>query len=295
MPLRNVRDAVASRSPVDLSPIALDNVPGEVRPLVTAINELLDRLQEDLQAQRRFVANAAHQLRTPIAGLKTQTEVALRQKDPEELQHALRLIHMGADRAARLANQLLALARAEPGAVDSKRWRRFDLTALAKSACHEFVHQAISKNIDLGFDAPEGALFIRGDEASLHELVCNLIHNAVQHTPSDGHVTVRTATEGEFVDFIVEDDGPGIPEEERERVFERFYRLIDRKVGGSGLGLSIVREIALLHRAEVSLADGPGGLGARARVRFAVAALPVNEPQKSKADEPATVVESSPR
>jgi two-component system sensor histidine kinase TctE len=276
LPLSNVRDAVARRSPIDLSPLDLENVPAEVRPLVTAINELLDRLQQDIQAQRRFVANAAHQLRTPIAGLKTQTEVALRQTDPEDLKHALSLIHMGADRAARLANQLLALARAEPGAIDSKLWRRFDLNSLAKSACREFVPQALCKNVDLGLEGDSGPQFIRGDESSLHELACNLIHNAVQYTPSGGHVTVQVSPvydeTGAWVDLIVEDDGPGIPEEERERVFERFYRLIDRRVGGSGLGLAIVREIALLHRAEIALEDGPGGVGARVRVRFAAAA-----------------------
>ena len=272
MPLGNVRDAVASRSPVDLSPLAVDNVPREVRPLVTAINELLDRLEKDLQAQRRFVANAAHQLRTPIAGLKTQTEVALRQTNPEDVKHALSLIHVGAERAARLANQLLALARAEPGAVDPQTWRTYDLSSVAKNACREFVPQALSKNIDLGFDAWHQPVFIKCDEASLHELTCNLIHNAVQYTQAGGSVTVRVersvTASGVFADLVVEDNGPGIPLEERDQVFERFYRLIDRKVSGSGLGLAIVREIALLHEADIAIGDGPNCIGTRVLVRF---------------------------
>lgn len=272
-PLRNVRDAVASRSPVDLSPLDVENVPKEVRPLVMAINELLDRLQKDIQAQRRFVANAAHQLRTPIAGLKTQTEVALRQTEPAEMKHGLTLILRGAERAARLTNQLLALSRAEPGAVDFSAFADCDLNALARNACREFVPQALSKNIDLGFDEYSVPLLVRADEATLHELVCNLIHNSVQYTPEGGRVTVRVqksyTTSGDKIDLVVEDNGPGIPEDERERVFERFYRIIDRNITpGSGLGLAIVREIALLHNAEVSLEDGAGGIGARVQVRF---------------------------
>ncbi len=144
-PLNSIRDAVASRTPTDLGPIALDNVPREVRPFAHAINELLDRLREDLRAQRRFVANAAHQLRTPIAGLKTQSELALRQSDPLDVKHALALINTGAERAARLANQLLALARAEPGAVDPELWQVIDLNVIAKDASKELVTQALPK------------------------------------------------------------------------------------------------------------------------------------------------------
>jgi two-component system sensor histidine kinase TctE len=272
VPLSKVRDAVASRSPIDLSPLDLENVPKEVRPLVTAINDLLGRLQQDLQAQRRFVANAAHQLRTPIAGLKTQSELALRQKDPAEINHALGLIHTGAARAARLANQLLALARAEPEAVDSRLWREIDLNAIGKNTCHEFVSEALSKKIDLGFEASQQPVYVRGDESSLHELACNLVHNAVQYTQEGGHVTVRieqtTGSAGNFAHLVVEDNGPGIPAQEREHVFERFYRLDDRLGSGSGLGLAIVREIANMHGGEVDVGDGPGGAGTRVTVRF---------------------------
>jgi two-component system, OmpR family, sensor histidine kinase TctE len=273
-PLTSVRDAVASRTPTDLRPIALDNVPKEVRPLVHSINELLDRLREDLQAQRRFVANAAHQLRTPIAGLKTQSELALRQSDPKDIAHALNLINIGAERAARLANQLLALARAEPGAVDPTLWQVLDLNDIAKNASKELVTQALSKNIDLGFEESAAPALVRGDRASLHELASNLIENAVLYTPSGGHVTARIATSLRPPDLearaflIVEDDGPGIAADERERVFERFYRVSDREASGSGLGLAIVREIASVHIAEVYLGDGPDKSGTRVTVDF---------------------------
>ncbi len=274
-PLNNLRDAVASRTPIDLRPIAVESVPKEVQPLVTAINELLQRLQDDMQAQRRFVANAAHQLRTPIAGLKMQSELALRQNDPADVQHALVLIRTGAERAARLANQLLALARSEPGAVNSELWQPVDLNEVARNATKEFVPEAIRKNIDLGFEGTSHPVHVLGDQSSLHELAANLIDNAVLYTPSGGHVTVRIEPRREGSDkgspeLIVEDDGPGIPAEERERVFERFYRLLDRSTGGSGsgLGLAIVREIANVHKADVQVCEGPAGVGASVKIIF---------------------------
>jgi two-component system sensor histidine kinase TctE len=285
VPLSKLRDAVATRSPVDLRPLPIQDVPKEVRPLVTAINELMDRLQQDMEAQRRFVANAAHQLRTPIAGLKTQSELAIRQKDMQEIQHALGLIHMGAERAARLANQLLALARTEPGAVDAGFWRELDLNTIGKNACKEFVPEALTKGIDLGFEAAHQPAVIVGDQLSLHELVCNLIHNAVLYTQAGGAVTVRIEqVEEGHASLIVEDNGPGIPKEERERVFERFYRLIDKSVAGSGLGLAIVREIAHLHGATVSLGDGPFGVGAKVTVGFTLRRSPASQKPESRSD-----------
>jgi two-component system, OmpR family, sensor histidine kinase TctE len=272
-PLNNLRDAVASRTPVDLRPIAVESVPKEVRPLVTAINELLQRLQDDMQAQRRFVANAAHQLRTPIAGLKTQSELALRQNDPKDVQHALVLIRTGAERAARLANQLLALARSEPGAANFELWQQVDLNVIARDVTKEFVPEAIRKNIDLGFEGTSHPIHVLGDQSSLHELAANLIDNAVLYTPSGGHVTVRIEPRRDGSDrknpqLIVEDNGPGIPADERERVFERFYRLTGSVASGSGLGLAIVREIANIHKAEVQVSEGPDGLGASVRITF---------------------------
>ncbi|HEY9731180.1 MAG TPA: sensor histidine kinase N-terminal domain-containing protein [Drouetiella sp.] len=292
-PLNNLRDAVASRTPVDLGPIAVEDVPKEVRPLVTAINELLQRLQDDMQAQRRFVANAAHQLRTPIAGLKTQTELALRQNDPADVQHALSLIRTGAERAARLANQLLALARSEPGASNTDLFQLVDLNVVAREATKEFVPEAIRKNIDLGFEGTSHAIHVLGDQSSLHELAANLIDNAVLYTPTGGHVTVRVEPSRENggavknPELIIEDDGPGIPAEERERIFERFYRLSDRSASGSGsgLGLAIVREIANVHRAEVIVGEGPDGHGASVRIVFPLPSTVETQPADEKRPE----------
>ncbi len=284
-PLTNLRDAVESRTPLDLRPIPDENVPKEAKPLVQAINGLLVRLGEDIDAQRRFVANAAHQLRTPIAGLKTQTELALRQTEPSDIQHALSLIHTGAERATRLSNQLLSLAKAEPGAGSFAR-QIVDLNVIAKQAVHELVAPAVAKNLDIGFDSESSDAMVFGDPSNLHEMLSNLIENAVRYTPPGGHVTVRvgsvdqtsivqssinqTSNAGDQVVVIVEDDGPGIPVEEHERVFERFYRVTERarEVSGSGLGLSIVREIARAHSAEVTLAAGPGGNGTKVTVVF---------------------------
>jgi two-component system sensor histidine kinase TctE len=276
--LNNLRDAVASRTPSDLRPIPLDNVPREVRPLVHAINELLDRLREDLQAQRRFVANAAHQLRTPIAGLKTQSELALRQTDPADVRYALAQIHTAAERSARLTNQLLALARSEPGAVDSALWQAVDLQTVAKNASKELVSLALGKNIDLGFESSPASIFISGDHASLHEMASNIIENAVLYTPEGGHVTVRVEASGQGADkralLIVEDDGRGIAPDERERIFERFYRVSDRGVSGSGLGLAIVREIANVHKAQIIVSDGPDNQGTTVTIDFPAVSPP---------------------
>lgn len=278
LPLTNLRDAVETRTPLDLRPIPDENVPKEVKPLVQAINGLLARLAEDIDAQRRFVANAAHQLRTPIAGLKTQTELALRQTDPHDIQHALSLIHMGAERATRLSNQLLSLAKAEPGAGSGCR-QIVDLNTIAKQAVQELVAPAVAKNIDIGFEPEVQEALVNGDPSNLHEMLSNLIENAVRYTPSGGHVTVRSAApapdpsgKNAGIVVVVEDDGPGIPIEEHERVFERFYRITERarEVSGSGLGLSIVREIARAHAADVTLSNGPGDKGTRVTVVFPI-------------------------
>jgi len=270
-PLRRLRDQVAARTPLDLSPISEVNAPKEVRPLVRAINDLLGRLKEDIQAQRRFVANAAHQLRTPIAGLKTQTELALREKDPDELNHALSLIHISSERASRLTNQLLALAKAEPGARDTELWRLTDLNSIAGDATKEFVSQALAKHIDIGVERAAARCLVRGDASSLHELTSNLIENAVIYTQPGGKVTVKTAIIGSTAVLAVEDNGPGIPEEERGHVFERFYRLSSNRQGlapGSGLGLAIVREIANSHGAEILISEGLDGMGTSISVVF---------------------------
>jgi two-component system, OmpR family, sensor histidine kinase TctE len=272
-PLNNLRDAVAARTPHDLGPIPEENVPREVRTLVSAINGLLERLHLDIEAQRRFVANAAHQLRTPVAGLKTQTELALRQTDPSDIKHALTQIRTSADRATRLTNQLLTLARTGPEAQDPSRWSMLDLGDVAKAVMGELVPQAVERNIDIGFEGTDEPTVMLGDRWALHELCSNLVENAIRYTQDGGRITVRVSAPDERVRiFEVEDDGPGIPEPERSRVFERFYRVTEENAGskssGSGLGLAIVREIANLHGATVTIASARASEGTIIQVRF---------------------------
>jgi two-component system sensor histidine kinase TctE len=266
-PLKSVQQAVASRTRWDLSALQEEGAPQEVRPLVLAINDLLARIKEDIDGQRRFVANAAHQLRTPLAGLKTQTEFALRQTEPEDLRHALAQVQSSADRATHLVNQLLALAKVEPGAFRSTRLKEIDLNFIAKEATGDLVPQALRKGIDLGFEGSNGPATVSGDALTVRELVCNLIDNAVRYTQTGGKVTVNVSSANP-VELKVEDNGPGIPEDERERVFERFYRVLGSGVSGSGLGLAIVREIAQTHQAEVTLSSGPSGDGTAVAVKF---------------------------
>ena len=267
-PLGRLKEAVESRNPADLRPLSKENVPKEVKPLVMSINNLLHRLQEDRESQKRFLSNAAHQLRTPLAGLKTQTELALRQKDPDELMESLQHISTSAGRATRLAQQLLALARVEPSVFKNVAREALDINAVARDASRELVVQAMAKRVDLGFESCDLPQIVTGDRASLYEMMFNLIENAVFYTQKGGRVTVSVKAGSKGPIVAVEDDGPGIPPGERQHVFERFYRVLGNKVNGSGLGLAIVREIAEAHEAEVVLKDGSNGVGTLAEVRF---------------------------
>lgn len=270
-PLLVLRDEVTSRSSLDLSPLPEQNVVAEVRPLIHGFNELMGRLDESLVLQRRFIADAAHQLRTPLTGLKAQAEFALRLDDPAEIRHSLQQIYKATDHAAHLVNQLLVLARAEPDAQIQGDMTQLDLAALARSTTEQWVRSALEKNIDLGFENDEGDCSITGNPLLLGEMLNNLIDNALRYTQAGGQVTVRIGREDATVNLEVEDNGSGIPESERERVFERFHRVLGTNQEGSGLGLSIVREIAHRHDAEVRLLSGAEGSGTLMRVSFRVA------------------------
>lgn len=267
-PLEKVRQAVLSRTPKDLSPLREAEAPPEVRPLIHAINDLLARLAADIAIQKRFLANAAHQLRTPLAGLKTQTELARRLTRPEDFTHSLGQIQTSVDRTVHLSRQLLSLARVEPGATDPTAFTTLDLGEVVRGVMKELVSQAIHKDIDLGYDGDFEELPVRAESVSIRELVSNLIENAVRYTPSGGRVTVQVKHQENRVNLFVEDNGPGIPAEERPRVFERFYRVLGTGEDGSGLGLSIVHEIAEAHQASVTLSEGPDGTGTRVSVSF---------------------------
>lgn len=268
-PLNALQQRLRARKPDDLSPMDERAAPTEIAPLVQAMNDLLARLSENVQAQRRFVADAAHQLKTPLAGLRTQAEVALRDANPEEMQLSLKQLVAGSERATRLVNQLLLMANAENR--DASQLERVDLQAIAREQTQHWVPQAMASGIDLGFEGPEAELPIRGSALLLAELLNNLIDNALRYTPRGGRVTVRILRDGDSIVLEVEDSGPGIPVHERERVFDRFYRVLGTSADGSGLGLAIVREIAQRHHAEVAIDDGPGqppACGTLVRTRF---------------------------
>ncbi|MGB9494298.1 MAG: sensor histidine kinase N-terminal domain-containing protein [Azonexus sp.] len=266
-PLNRLRKRIENRDPADLSPIATHRVPEELEPLVEAFNEMLVRMKRNVEAQQRFVADAAHQMRTPLTGLKTQAQFAIREADPEALRHALRQIAAGVDRAGRLVNQLLTLARAEGGEAAQHHHEPLDLVALMREVVEDWVMVALAKPIDLGYEADESAM-VNGNVFLLQELAKNLIDNALRYTPADGRVTCRVLCFGSKVILEVEDNGVGITEAQAEMVFERFYRADDAATEGSGLGLAIVQEIAAQHNASASLRPNPTGHGSVARVVF---------------------------
>jgi two-component system sensor histidine kinase TctE len=266
-PLRLLQERIHRRRPSDLSPIPVTRVPDEVRPVVVAFNQMMGRLEENLQAQQRFIAQAAHQMRTPLTGLKTQTEIALSETDPAQMRHALQLIAESTDRASHLINQLLMLARAEASHEKLHRVVPLDLDALARSVTEEWVVRAMAKRIDLGFEDCGRPLMINGVPVLLRELLTNLVDNAIKYTPPGGHVTVRTRAGNQAV-LEVDDDGIGIPVEERGSVFERFYRVLGTDADGSGLGLPIAAEIAELHQARIDLLTGGNETGSLFRVSF---------------------------
>ncbi len=279
-PLNELQARIRRRRADDISPIDEREAPEEIAPLVDSINSLFARLQQSLQTQKRFIADAAHQIKTPLAGLRMQAELAQRETDPEELRASLRQIGRSVERTTRLVNQLLALTRAEnQGGAARAVFETIDLRQPAAEAMQELAMLALDKGLDLEFDSPPTKLPMRGNALLLHELIKNLLHNAITYTPPGGSVTLRlrsAVADGPgaraVVQLQVDDSGPGIPEAERALVFEPFYRILDNGSEGSGLGLAIVREIARQHDAEITLSDLPQralGRGLRVQVQFA--------------------------
>jgi two-component system sensor histidine kinase TctE len=267
-PLIRLRDAVLGRQPGVLEPLDPGPVPQELAPLVGAMNEYVRRLDEHMAAHGRFVAYASHQLRTALTVLNTQVSFALRNEDAAMRQDALQAIRDGVRHGIRLVNQLLTLFMAEAGAHGPSRQAEVDLAEVVERVLEELAALAQSKNIDLGFEQ-QGSAVVRGMPSMLHEMVANLVDNAIRYTPAGGTVTAAIEADAQRVILRIEDNGPGIPAEQRERVFERFYRLHDDAPGGCGLGLPIVREIAAASLAKVTLADPPGGRGLVVSVTFA--------------------------
>lgn len=268
LPLERIAFQVERRSAESLDPLNPGPMPSEVQPLVGALNGLLDRLRHAFDTQRAFVADAAHELRTPMAALKLQTQIAERAPTAAERARTLHALHAGIDRASHLIQQLLDLAR-EEDAAQSAVHVRCALDSLVREAVAERAALAIERGIDLGV-ARADPVSVMGDHASLQRLAGNLIDNALRYTPRGGRVDVDAIRAVGAVLLRVSDTGPGIPVEHRERVFDRFYRVPGMRESGSGLGLPIVRSIASAHCANVSLDDNPGG-GLRVTVSFLVA------------------------
>ncbi|OAI04370.1 sensor histidine kinase [Methylomonas methanica] len=266
-PLNDLAKLIAQRSARDLNPISDAGVPLEVRSLTHTINALLDRLGANLKTQQRFIENAAHQLRTPLAGLKVQAERALLADNLETMKPALAHIKNSADRVAHLSTQLLVLARSESVSHSVQVFESIDLVGSARSCCMDWVPKALERNIELGFDAPTAAVRVVGDEALLRELLSNLLDNANCYGNPGGHISVKIEPSLE-PRLIVEDDGPGIQANEADRIFERFYRIPGSRGEGCGLGLAIVKEIADLHAAQINVSSGPRGRGTRIEIVF---------------------------
>ena len=268
LPLNRMRADLNARSGADLAPVGTDNVPYELEPTVSAFNDLLDKVRAGARAQHDFLANVAHQLRTPLAGLKTQLEW-LGQRHPEEPEtvHSIKLMLVSTERMIRQTNQLLALARAEPSHFESRRLGPVALDQLVEQAIQYFVDEAAKKSIDLGFDLRSTTVL--GERFLLRDLIDNLIDNAIRYTPPHGTVTVGCFPDGQAGMLVIEDSGPGIPLAKRELVFNRFVRLDDKSTG-SGLGLAIVRDIALAHGAKIALESNSSGAGMVVSVRFPV-------------------------
>lgn len=258
-PLVELQQRIRARRPDDLSPIDSRHVPEEITPLVKSLNEMLERLAQTIAIQKRFIADAAHQMKTPLAGMRMQSELALRQTDQKEIHQSLTQLATSSEAATRLVNQLLTLARAENLAPTNQPREQIDLNILARNVVQDWIQASFSKKIDLGFEQDKNAVLIFGSPLMLREMLSNLIDNALRYTPQDHSVTVRVRIDHDQALAIleVEDNGPGIPKAERERVFERFYRILGTNVQGSGLGLSIVREIASQHDARIDILDNP--------------------------------------
>jgi two-component system sensor histidine kinase TctE len=267
-PLFDLQAAVSKRSYLDLSEIDMPDVPTEVMILVNSVNTLMKQLEGVLNAQNRFIADAAHQLRTPLAGAQAQLELALEESDPEQHKILLERVNASMERLSHTISQLLSLARNQQDASHSMALSQLNLNQIAQEVTTDMVPTAIKKDIDLGFEASELSAMILGDSKRLKEMLYNLIDNALLYTPRGGKVTVNVKREAGEIVLSVEDNGPGIPKEEREKVFERFHRIMGTGQEGSGLGLAIVMEIAQLHQANVEISDEPMKKGLNIQVSF---------------------------
>ncbi len=273
-PLAEIERAVERRSPRDFGPLDVQE-PLEVSSLVKALNQLFKHLGEDIELQKRFISNAAHQLRTPLAVLGTYCDLARKlvvSQQTEEAHEVLSELDSGIARMSKLVSRLLALARSEPSVATNRNHCLIDLNSLASTITAANVPESIKKRIDLEFFPADQPALIQGDQSSLEELVSNLVENSILYTPIGGNTAVKVSTDSNHIDLRIEDDGPGIPVSERQKVFERFYRIPGTEQPGTGLGLAIVKEIATVHNAKIQISDRFNGNGTSITVSFPRAA-----------------------
>ncbi len=265
-PIRRLRDEIASRSPLDLRPIVETSVPREIAPVVVTLNRLFGMLRTSVQAQQQFIADTAHQLRTPITGMQAQLGLLVAEPAAQPIKARLLTLQEGVKQLAHSANQLLSLARADPAANISAKNQTVDLQAIVNEVAARFFDHALQSNIDLGVETTP--VVIRADPSLLDDLVSNLVDNALKYTPAGGSVTASAGEKDGRPYLAVMDTGPGIPEAERQRVRQRFYRMPNSPGHGSGLGLAIVDEIARLYDAVMTIESGANGAGTRVLIQF---------------------------
>ena len=265
-PLVQIAGAIRRRAPASLDPLPERGLPDEVTPMVSELNALLGRLREALDKQKRFTADAAHELRSPLTALQVQLDMVARARSPEESRAALESLRAGMRRAARLIEQMLTMARLDPEAA-GEGFVEVDLGSLATGVAAELEPLAEAKRIALTLNRLD-PVTLRGQPQALHTLIRNLVDNAIRYTPGGGQVLLSIENRENEVLLQVEDSGPGIAPEERARVFDRFYRLPGSHAEGSGLGLAIVQQVAHAHGARVELGEASGGRGLRVAVRF---------------------------
>ena len=268
-PLLRLRDAVLARRPGSLQALEIPAVPVELSPLVDAINEYALRLEHHTSVQQTFIQNAAHQLRTPLTLLTTQVSYAVRASDAAGRTESLSAIRQTVQQSVRLVNQLLTLSGAEAHGREGLHDEQGRLDEVVRQVLVDLAGRAQSKQIDLGFESSDAAATVRGHAVTLHEIVVNLVDNAIRYTQPGGIVTTRIVIAPDTTTLTVEDNGPGIAESERGRVLERFYRIHDRESDGCGLGLAIVREFTSQLGATLTLRSGAGGVGLAVDVVFA--------------------------
>lgn len=259
-PLKRIAEAVQQRTPSDMSPINSSHTPLEIQPLIVAINDLLQRLAGAMQLQRQFIADAAHELRTPLTAIQLQAELVENASSPQEHNTALSKLNAGIRRCSHLVQQLLQMAKFERYSLEHTM-ETVDLVALAKEVIEQYLPLADNKSIVLGLSAQEEEVAVWGEKEGLRTLISNILDNAIRYIPSGGSVDISITQEAQNVMIAISDDGPGIPKQERSRIFDRFYRILGTETTGTGLGLSIVKNIADIHHGTLSIAEGINGKG----------------------------------